>query len=107
MDKLVDVLGKSFKSTAIEDPVLEPYFILKDQGGGFSVNKKRIDKNGKLKFSALSYPGSFMRCLEYIAKERLHEEGKIYGTVQDYIAEWKSVCNKIAEVYKDWNIKEI
>ena len=50
MDKAKNIVGKGFKGTIVEDPSLEPYFIIQDQIGSFLVNIKK-EKNGKTVFN--------------------------------------------------------
>lgn len=102
-----DVLGPRFKGTLIEDPVLEPFFITQDAGGGFTVHRKRFNARGELKYSDVCYPVSFSACLSRIAKEKLGEPGKSFATIQEYLDRWKEICNEIENVYKNWGINQL
>lgn len=106
-EQLLNLLGKSFKGTLIQDEILEPYFIVRYAEGGFGVMKTRIDGKGNLKFRVLGYPSSFLSCLDSIAKEKQHEEGKVYNTIQEYIENWKSISRSILDAYKDWDVNRI
>lgn len=105
--QLLDVLGKSFKGTLIQDEVLEPYFIVKYSDGGFGVMKTRLDGKGNLKFRTVGYPSTFLSCLNMVAKEKQHQEGQVYNSIQEYIENWKAVSSSILNAYKDWNVNEI
>lgn len=99
---------KLFKGmTVIEDPVLDPYFITRDNTGGFAVNEKRVGKNGEFKFKALSFPSNFCSCLHTIAVEKQNQPGKMFSSIQEYIDSWKEVVGEIKNVYKDWGVDQI
>ena len=106
-EQLLKLLGKSFKGTLIQDEILDPYFIVRYADGGFGVMKSRIDSKGNLKFKVLCYPSTFMGCLEMIAREKQHQEGQIYNSIQEYIENWKQISNTILSAYKNWDVKAI
>lgn len=105
MRSVKEVLGPTFKGTIIEDPVLEPYFI--QNSGGFTVSKKREDANGDIKYKDICYPSTFTSCLEHIAKAQLHEDGKMFSSIQEYIDAWKKVSRTILDAHKEWNSEKI
>lgn len=105
-EELIKILGKTFKGTLIQDDILNPYFIVRYADGGFGVMKAREDAKGSLKYRAISYPSSFLGCLDTIAKEQLNEEGKAF-TIQEYIETWKAISTRILEAYKDWNVNNL
>ena len=105
--ELKPLLGKTFKDTLIVDPVLGPYFILKYEDGGWGVMKTRRDGSGNLKYRAMGYPSTFMGCLDYVAKELQNEGGKVYESIQEYIANWKELSDRVRSVYKDWKVDNI
>ena len=107
LNELLSVMGKNFNDTLIVDDVLGPYFIIHYSEGGWGVMKTRRDANGGLKYRVIGYPSSFAGCLDSIASSLQNEEKKIYTSIQSYIENWKDLCNKIRNVYKDWNIKDI
>lgn len=106
MESIKQVLGDKFSRTIIEDEILDPYFITVSSGC-FTVSKKRVDKDGNARYKELSYPSSFLGSLNYIAKEKIHEEGKVYESIQEYIETWKEVSTKILNAYKDWKVEQI
>lgn len=106
-EQLLNLLGKSFRGTLVQDEILEPFFIVRYADGGFGVMKTRIDGKGNLKFRVLGYPSSFTGCLDSIAKEKQHEEGKVYNSIQEYIENWKKISKTITEAYKDWDVNRI
>ena len=107
MDKAKNIVGKGFKGTIVEDPSLEPYFIIQDQIGSFLVNIKK-EKNGKTVFSTLSYPSSFMECLDTVAKYKFLGGNKTeFASIRDYVDTWRSVSRNILDAYKKWEIQKI
>lgn len=107
VEELKPLLGKTFKDTLIVDPVLGPYFILKYVDGGWGVMKTRRDGSGNLRYRAVGYPANFMSCLDKVAKELQHEEGKVFESLQEYITSWKEVSTRILTAYKDWDVNQI
>lgn len=105
MSRVSEVLGPKFTGTLIEDPILEPFFIVKDPVGGFILRKTRISAKGELRFTDVCYPSNFSTCLEHIAQEKLNEPGKVYETVTDYISEWKRICKEFKDLHNVWKIK--
>lgn len=106
-EQLLKLLGKTFKGTLIQDEILEPFFIVRYAEGGFGVMKTRIDGKGNLKFRVIGYPSTFLVCLDMIAKEKQHEEGQVYNSIQEYIESWKKISKTITEAYKDWDVNRI
>lgn len=104
---LANLLGKAFKGTIISDPVLEPFFIIRYIGGGFGVVKKQVDKTGDLRARVISYPSTFLSCLNYIGKEHLNEGEKEFSSIQEYIETWDKISTRIVEAYKDWKVEKI
>lgn len=109
MDKnqILTLLGKTFKGTLIQDPILDPYFIVRYAEGGFGVMKCRTDQKGNLKFRAIGYPTNFLSGLNMIAQEQLHGEGQSYDSIQKYISNWNEISSRILNAYKDWNVNKI
>jgi len=107
LEELLTVLGKTFDDTLIVDDVLGPYFIIHYKDGGWGVMKTRRDSNNNLKYRVVGYPSTFAGCLDTVASAEQNEEGKIYESIQSYISNWKEICFKIRNVYKDWNIKDV
>lgn len=106
MESVKSILKKSFKGTVIEDPVLEPYFIT-NSAGSFAVSKKRLTSKGTLGFSDICYPSSFAGCLNTIAKEKIHEEGKIFESLKEYIDTWNEISGNIIRACKELNADKI
>lgn len=106
-EQLLKLLPKTFKGTLIQDEILEPFFIVRYAEGGFGVMKTRLDGKGNLKYKAISYPSTFMGCLDTVAKEKQHQEGQTYNSIQEYIESWKSISRSILEAYKNWDINNI
>lgn len=105
--QLLELLGKSFRGTLIQDEILEPYFIVHYAEGGFGVMKTRLDSKGNLKFKSISYPSTFLACLNTVAIEKQHQEGQSYNSIQEYIESWKNVSSRILNAYTDWEIAKI
>lgn len=105
-DSILTVLLNT-KDVVIEDPVLEPYFIVNYAEGGWGVCKKRLSAKGELKYSDVSYPARFVKCLDEIAKSKLRDKGEHYTSIRNYIEDWKQVANLILDANKVWNVPEI
>src|SRR5574344_1244329 len=107
MKKSESSLGRGYKGTLIEDPVLEPYFILQDQIGAFLVNRRK--KTGKVEetFIVMNYPSSFLGCLNSIGKFQFMAKNSHFHSVQEYIDAWNEISNRILEAYKGCNLANI
>ena len=92
---VLETLGPRFSGTLIEDPALEPFFITADQGGGYTIHKKRVDSKGQLKFSDICYPGTIETCLLRIIKEKLNEPGKAFDTLDKYFQRANEIAQEI------------
>lgn len=89
--------------TTIKDPILEPFFITKDQYG-YTVNEKVETSNmsNDLKSSKskpVGYYQNFDMALREIATGRLNAKNKSYD-LQEYINEWRNITNEIADKFK-------
>jgi hypothetical protein len=107
MKKSESSLGRGYKGILIEDPVLEPYFILQDQIGAFLVNRRKKTGKGEETFIVMNYPSSFLGCLNSIAKFQLMDKNSHFDSVQKYIDAWKEISSRILEAYQSWNIENI
>lgn len=106
-DSIRTVMSESNKDIIIEDPVLEPYFIINYAEGGWGVCMKRLTSKGELKYKELCYPARFVSCLDNIAKAKLRDQDKDYASIQAYIDDWKKVSDSILNAHKVWNVPEI
>lgn len=105
-DSILTVLPNT-KDTIIEDPVLEPYFIINYAEGGWGVCMKRLSGKGELKYREICFPTRFESCLNEIAKAKLHDQGNHYLSIHQYIEDWCAVSNMILDAHRVWNVPEI
>lgn len=83
--------------TLIEDPVMEPFFIVKSASEGYTVFERVIrgEKNTAY-FRTVCYPSTFNHALKVVSRELLQtSETKHYKTVKDYIETWNSIQEKM------------
>jgi len=95
---------KKFKQIqTITDPLLEPYFLTKDEYG-FTVkenvapnsNHFRTQGKGKKYEKSLYYYPNFEACLERIAILKLSQKEE-YSLIKDYIAAYKEISEDLKE----------
>lgn len=81
----------------IQDPVLEPYFIVSSTTGGYTVYERvSRGKDGKPYLRSVCYPSTFNHALKVIAKEKLSTSGiNQYNSIQEYIAQWNTITKSI------------
>ena len=93
---------KKFKQIqTITDPLLEPYFLTKDEYG-FTVKEnvtpnsdhRRTQGKGKKYEKSLYYFPSFEASLEKIAILKLSQKEN-YNSIKDYIGEYNKISNDI------------
>ena len=83
--------------TIIEDPIMEPFFIVKATSGGYTIYERvtRGEKNTAY-FRTVCYPSTFNHALKVVSRELLQtSETKHYKTVKDYIETWNSIQEKM------------
>lgn len=90
---------ESSSSIVIKDPLIEPYFITRDQYC-YTINEvttpdPKYTSSGKTYIRSLGHYSKFNICLEEIALQKLNK--KNYSSIKEYIAEWK----KITESFKN------
>ncbi len=105
MESVTQIIGDKFTGTIVEDEILDPYFI--KISDGYTVARKRVSAAGKLVATDECYPSTFMSCLDRIARRQLHEDGKLYSSLQEYIDTWKEISGRILNAYKDWKVERI
>jgi len=93
---------KKFKQIqTITDPLLEPYFLTKDEYG-FTVKENiapnsghfRTQGKGKKYEKSLYYFPTFEACLERIAILKLSQK-EDYNSIKSYIDDYNSISNQI------------
>ena len=87
--------------TLIEDPAIEPYFMVKSQVGGYVIYKRVIKgKNNTPYLKTMCYPGNFSQALKLVAEYILNDGGEqnTYNTLQDYLKEYKSIEARITSI---------
>lgn len=93
---------KKFKQIqTITDPILEPFFITKDDYG-FTVkenispnsNHFRTEGKGKNYEKSIGYYPKFEWCLEKIAKLKLEQQSS-YNSIREYINDYETIGKQI------------
>lgn len=83
--------------TVIEDPVLEPFFIVSAASGGYTVYERvNRGKNDNAYLRSVCYPSTFNHALKVIAKEKLNTgETLNYSSIQEYVSKWEQITKSI------------
>ena len=83
--------------TVIEDPTLEPYFIVNSTSGGYTVFERvNRGKDDRAYLRSVCYPSTFNHALKVIAKEKLNTgETTYYSSIKEYISKWESITKSI------------
>lgn len=82
----------------IKDPLLEPYYIVKD-ASNFTVIEKRVaekgfrgaEASGKERENVIGYYSSFKNALNRVAKEKFYVNQGEYSSIKEYITTWNTV----------------
>ena len=82
----------------IKDPLMEPFYICKDQNN-FTVHEKFTSDRGfagkkptgKEQERVVGYYSTFKNALNKIAKEKFYQNEGEYNSIQDYINTWDEV----------------
>ena len=84
----------------IEDPLMEPFFITRTPGSGYTVYERiNKEKNKKNYIRLISYPSNFKNALRRIAKELLDSgEKRKYETVKQYLYDWNKINQKMEKL---------
>jgi hypothetical protein len=88
----------SSTSCIIRDPLMDPYYIVKDSSN-FTVIKKSVatrgfrggKATGKEIENNVGYYTSFRNALNCIAKEKFHQNSGEYNSIKEYISSWNEV----------------
>ena len=82
----------------IKDPLMEPFYIVKDSSN-FTVMEMKIaekgfrgaEASGKERENVIGYYTSFKNALNRIAKEKFYVNQNDYSSIKEYIATWNAV----------------
>jgi hypothetical protein len=82
----------------IKDPLMEPFYIVKDSSN-FTVMEMKIaekgfrgaEASGKEREITLGYYTSFKNALNRIAKEKFYQNQNDYNSIKEYIETWNTV----------------
>jgi hypothetical protein len=82
----------------IKDPIMEPFYIVKDSSN-FTVMEKKIaekgfrggEASGKEREIVLGYYTSFKNALNCIAKQKFYQNQNEYHSIKEYISTWNTV----------------
>jgi len=91
--------------TTIKDPVLEPYYVSKDNHG-FTIhevitpdaNNLEEGSEGKDYIKAISHPSTFGGCLKRIAQLKTND-GRDYSSIKSYLAQYQKITNQIEQSF--------
>ena len=89
----------------IKDPLMEPYFIVKD-ATNYTVMEKTTSTRGfagrkatgKEVEKTVGYYSSFKNALNRIAKEKFYSNPGEYGSIKEYIESWNEVKNGLETI---------
>lgn len=84
----------------IEDPNLEPFFIVKSKSGGY-VTYKRVKRGLKNKayIQTINYPSNFNSALQTLAKEKVGiNNKKKYDSIGEYIEMYENIVKEMRNV---------
>ena len=86
--------------TIIEDPIMEPFFIVKSASSGYTVYEKVIrGENDTAYFKTICYPSTFNHALKVVARELLPTTGgKHFTTIKQYISTWNEIEQKMRTI---------
>jgi hypothetical protein len=95
----------------IKDPLIEPYYIVKDSSN-FTVIEKSISTRGfggksatgKEQEKIVGYYTSFSNALNRIAKEKFYQNQGEYSSIKEYIDTWNQVKNGMESMLKSIEI---
>lgn len=91
----------SINATIIKDPLLEPFFIYKDENGftvkeTCEVNTVKGEKSSKV--VSVAYYSSFGRALKKITLELLNKDHKTYESIKSYVEDWKEISQSLLNI---------
>jgi hypothetical protein len=95
----------------IKDPLMEPYYIVKDSSNFTVIEKKIAEKgfrgaeaSGKETEKTLGYYTSFSNALNRIAKEKFYQNQGEYSTIKEYIETWDKIKTGMESMLKSIEI---
>lgn len=93
-------------SITISDPLIEPFFIIKDKYG-YVLNMKTktnpnytVDGSSKEIIKFIGHYANITSCLNKIATNGVHLKKKEYKTIKEYINEYNSIREKSNQFLK-------
>ena len=95
----------------IKDPVMEPFYIVKD-AANFTVMEKSIstrgfggkEASGKEQEKVIGYYSSFSNALNAIAKQKFYQNQGDYTSIKEYLTTWNQVKNGMENLLKSIEI---
>lgn len=83
--------------TLIEDPIMEPFFIVKAASGGYTVYERVTrGENDRAYFKTICYPATFNHALKVVSRELLYTSGnRHFKSIQEYIGTWNDIQTKM------------
>jgi len=78
----------------IKDPIIDPYYIIKDEYNYIVQKNLGLNEKGKESSKSISYHSNIERCLEYISNlPDFYEE--TYKSINEYLNKIREIRNKI------------
>lgn len=87
--------------TIIKDPVIEPYFISKDNYSFTickTISSPTTSKNNTDYVKSLGHYSNFSKCLKSIAQYKIDDK-KEYSTISEYIKEYEKNLKLMNEIF--------
>lgn len=83
--------------TIIEDPVMEPFFIVKSSAGGYVVYERVIKGENKTEYiKSHGYPSNFNNALKMVSRELLYQANdRHFTSIKEYIQTFEQLEQKM------------
>jgi len=87
--------------TIIEDPKIEPFFIVKSStGGGYVIYERVIvGESQKAYIKTHAYPGTFNSALKIVSRKLLNQaDNKHFSSIKEYIQTFEDLVEKMKTI---------
>lgn len=83
--------------TLIEDPVMEPFFIVKSSAGGYVVYERVTKGEKKIEYiKTHGYPSNFNNALKMVSRELLYQANdRHFTSIKEYIQTFEQLEQKM------------
>ena len=91
----------SVNNLIVSDPIMEPFFITKDQYSYVVNERQKLTGNGvQLKPKPQGYYNNFDMALKFIAESKIGHNKKQFDSLSEFINEWRTINNQISNTLK-------